>query len=51
MRIPRDTRTTDGNRLENGSYLVYVKKGSISAVKMTPEMGMRIIDLYAEERE
>lgn len=51
MRIPRDTRTTDGQRLAKGIYIVDVREKSILAAKLSKENSRRIIMALGEAKE
>ena len=51
MRIPRDTRTTDGQRLAKGIYIVDVRKKSILAAKLSKESSRRVVMALGEVEE
>ena len=51
MRIPRDTRTTDGQRLAEGIYIVDVRKKSILAAKLSKESSRRVVMALGEVEE
>lgn len=51
MRIPRDTRTTDGQRLAKGIYIVDVRERSILAAKLSGDNAKRVVMALGEVKE
>ena len=48
MRIPRNTKTTGGEPLENGIYIIDVRERSILATKLSKDNARRVLWALAE---